>query len=292
MLSESQIAKYRCEGMLVLQGLVSAEVLERIDQEVSFLSRSSIQLAHQTDNIEFEDGDASGQRVIRRFNSPHEWMGSVSEFCRSQLIVEILKPLLGPGIRLHGSKINLKPPSGAPIEWHQDWAFYPHTNDDFLSVGLMLDDTGVENGAMMCVPGSHTGPIYDHRNPQSGYFVHSIDLDAHKVDLTGAVPLCGPKGSITLHHGRTLHGSAPNRSDRSRRFLLATYAAADAWPLTGVGNYADFERSLIAGSSTTFPRMKELPITVPYPLSQRGDHIFESQKSARQSFFTSTENQS
>ena len=32
------------------------------------------------------------------------------------------------------------PEYGSPVEWHQDWAFYPHTNDDLLAVGVMLDD--------------------------------------------------------------------------------------------------------------------------------------------------------
>jgi phytanoyl-CoA hydroxylase len=35
---------------------------------------------------------------------------------------------------------------GAPVEWHQDWAFYPHTNDDLAAVGIMLDDCDLENG--------------------------------------------------------------------------------------------------------------------------------------------------
>ena len=29
-------------------------------------------------------------------------------------------------------------------EWHQDWAFYPHTNDDLLAVGVAIDDMAVE----------------------------------------------------------------------------------------------------------------------------------------------------
>ena len=49
--------------------------------------------------------------------------------------------MIGPDLRLHGSKLNLKSPQyGSPVEWHQDWAFYPHTNDDILAIGVMLDD--------------------------------------------------------------------------------------------------------------------------------------------------------
>ena len=44
-------------------------------------------------------------------------------------------------ILLKSSKLNTKfEKGGSAVEWHQDWAFYPHTNDDVLAVGVMLDD--------------------------------------------------------------------------------------------------------------------------------------------------------
>jgi len=36
----------------------------------------------------------------------------------------------------------------AAVEWHQDWAFYPHTNADLLAVGIMLDDINDINRQM------------------------------------------------------------------------------------------------------------------------------------------------
>ena len=51
-----------------------------------------------------------------------------------------------------GIKLNMKYPEfGSPVEWHQDWAFYPHTNDDLLAVGIVIDDMTVENGALMII---------------------------------------------------------------------------------------------------------------------------------------------
>jgi len=44
--------------------------------------------------------------------------------------------LIGPSIYCNGDKLNMKIGGvGSPVEWHQDWAFYPHTNDDLLAVG-------------------------------------------------------------------------------------------------------------------------------------------------------------
>ena len=42
---------------------------------------------------------------------------------------------------------------GSPVEWHQDWAFYPHTNDDLLAQAF-IDDMSEENGCLLVVPGS------------------------------------------------------------------------------------------------------------------------------------------
>ena len=46
---------------------------------------------------------------------------------------------------------------GSPVEWHQDWAFYPHTNDDMLAIGVLLDDCDLANGPMLVTPGTHIG---------------------------------------------------------------------------------------------------------------------------------------
>ncbi|MBS0517427.1 MAG: phytanoyl-CoA dioxygenase family protein [Proteobacteria bacterium] len=285
MLDEDQVARYRRDGFIVVPDFLGPVELGALTAEVDGLIRSAEKLTGSNDIFELEDTHTPDLPRVRRINDPHTLFGGVSAFARSERLLSVLKSILGPDIRVHGSKINLKPPTGAAVAWHQDWAFYPHTNDDFLSVGVLLDDTSEANGAMMCVPRSHLGPVYDHRNPQSGEFVHAIDLDAHPIDLSEAAVLSGRAGSLTLHHGRTLHGSAPNRSNASRRFLLITYAAADAWPLLGVGDYRAYENAIVCGQSTVFPRMKELPLTVPFPVSRYGAQIFESQRGLRAKHF-------
>src|SRR5258706_535075 len=81
------------------------------------------------------------------------------------------------------------PGYGSPVEWHQDWAFYPHTNDDLAAVGIMIDDVDMENGPMMIVPGSHKGPIWDHH--VNGHFVGGIDPTRANIDFKTAQPCIG-----------------------------------------------------------------------------------------------------
>ena len=87
----------------------------------------------------------------------------------------VLQKLWGPNVRFDISKLNLKAAGfGSPVEWHQDWGFYPHTNDDLAAVGIMVDDFTSDNGSMLVIPGSHKGRIYDHH--AKWHFVGEIDL--------------------------------------------------------------------------------------------------------------------
>ena len=55
-----------------------------------------------------------------------------------------------------GSKINLKLPDNRfEVDYHQDFGYTPHTNDDIVTVLLLLDDMGRDDGAVKVVPGSH-----------------------------------------------------------------------------------------------------------------------------------------
>ena len=126
---------------------------------------------------------------------------------------------MSPAIRYDKLKLNLKPGNGGEaVEWHQDWAFYPHTNDDLCAVGVMIDDMTPENGPLLVVPGSHKGPILDHH--QDGVFVGAVTDPRGDAAFAKAVPLLGKAGDISVHHVRTLHASAVNYSDRHRRLLL------------------------------------------------------------------------
>ena len=67
----------------------------------------------------------------------------------------------------------------------------------------------------------------------------------------GAVALTGKAGSITVHHVRAVHGSAPNTSNKERRLMLFQFRAADAWPLLGFpGGIEAFDALMVAGEPT------------------------------------------
>ncbi len=186
--------------------------------------------------------------VVRRIKNPadnhplYRWVALESP------IPDIVTELIGPDIKFHHTKLNLKGEKvGAPVEWHQDCAFYPHTNDEVLAVGLLLDDATPENGCLAVLPGSHLGPVYDHFEGEQ--FTGCINIaDLARLDLSHAELLPLPAGSVHIHHYRAVHGSAENTSPAPRRLLITSYAAADAVALTPDASKSSLYGRIVRGA--------------------------------------------
>ena len=265
-LTQEELDRYDRDGYLVITDAVPQDRLQAVIEETERMCAEAFKVTAGTDMLDLAPSHTPDKPRSRRIKSHHEHSDFFADFVAEPLIMEILAPLMPSGIRVHNTKINMKSAEvGESVEWHQDWAFYPHTNDDVLAVGIYLDDCTEENGPMFVVPGSHKGPTYDHH--EHGYFCGAIDPDAIKDEIAKAVPLMGPAGTLTIHHARLLHGSAFNRSGRSRRFLLQAYAAADAWPLADLkGGLDGFNEKIVHGEPTLAPRVVPAPIRIPLPL--------------------------
>ena len=148
-------------------------------------------------------------------------------------------------------------------------AFLPHTNDDMLAVGVMLEDVGMDNGPLMVVPGSHKGKVYSHHH--DGVFVGGINASDLEEALTKAVPVTGRAGSISIHHTRTLHGSAANRGTNIRPMLFYNYFAVDAFPIFHRFDWNEYNSRILRGEPVITPRIKDLPMRIPEPAPEADD---------------------
>jgi ectoine hydroxylase-related dioxygenase (phytanoyl-CoA dioxygenase family) len=284
MLSPADVAFYREQGYLVVPDVLDADTLAEVRREMARILDGARAVTAHTDMYDLEPGHRADDPRVRRVKTPHKFFPVFQRLMRHPRLVAILQDLLGPAVRLQGSKINLKSPRyGSPVEWHQDWAFYPHTNDDLLAVGVMLDACTSDNGPLLVVPKSHRGPTFDHH--ADGYFCGAIDPAAISDEIARAVPLTGRAGSMSFHHVRLVHGSAQNVSSLPRTLLLYEYAAADAWPLIGIPSLADFDARLITGEPTVEPRMVPAPVRMPLPPALHQGSIYENQSDAARRYF-------
>jgi len=294
MLSDDQIAFYEANGYLLLEGLVPGDRIAAIRAEVARLVEGARGLSESDDLYDLEDSHRPDQPRVRRIKYPNTVSPIFDALMRDELILEPVRDLIGPALRLHTSKLNLKSAEyGAPVEWHQDWAFYPHTNDDILAVGVMLNDVDDTNGPLMVVPGSHKGPVFDHHS--DGMFCGAIDPAAEGLGKERAVALTGPAGSVSLHHVRAVHGSDLNTSGRDRGLLLYEITAADAWPLQGslstFGSLEEYDQRLLCGESTITPRLADVPVRLPIPSPANYGSIYNVQKGLGARAFRVLENQ-
>ena len=285
MIGEREVQAYKRDGVIVVPDVLDGQILARIRQVVTELVAGAASVTEHTDVYDLEPGHTPDSPRVRRIKTPHKVHAVFDEVVRSPQVIAILKALLGPGLRLHGSKLNMKSAQyGSPVEWHQDWAFYPHTNDDVLAIGVLLDDTDLSNGPMLVTPGTHTGPVWNHHGTD-GHFAGMIDPDEVRAEIDRAVPCIGRAGSMSFHHVRALHGSALNTSNRQRNLLLYEVAASDAWPLMGVKDFAEFDSRLLAGGSVVEPRLTSVPVRMPLPPPLRSGSIYETQSIATKAYF-------
>ena len=278
MLDEEQIAAFTHKGYLAVENVLTAgevEELQRVTDE--FVERSRAVTANDA-TFDLEPGHRAESPSLRRLKHPVDKHAVYAKYARHQPILDIVECLLGSDLRYHNNKLNMKNPGhGAAVEWHQDWAFYPHTNDDLLEVGIALSDMTEQNGALMVIPGSHRGKTWDHH--QDGCFVGGVTDPTFRPD--GAVALTVPAGGITLHHVRLLHGSRPNRSDKPRRMFFIGFCAAHAWPLVPSGeSFEELNARIVRGAPTLEPRLRDLPVRLSLP-RVAGDSIYEQQEMMR-----------
>jgi phytanoyl-CoA hydroxylase len=286
-LTPEELETYDRDGYLVIHDAVPAATLQAIIDECERMHSVAYTVAGGTAMLDVDPAHTPEKPRVRRIKSPFLHSDFFKAFTADPIVMDLLEPLMPSGIRLHNAKINMKSAGvGEAIEWHQDWGFYPHTNDDVLAVGIYLDDCTEENGPMLVVPGSHKGPTYNHH--ANGYFCGAIDPDELRDEIPKAVPLTGPAGTLTIHHARLLHGSAFNRSSKPRRFFIQSYAALDAWPLTDLkGGLDGFNGMIVKGEPTVVPRFREAPVRIPLP--NRPDlilgSIYDNQKPLQHRFF-------
>lgn len=285
MLTADQIQAYHDDGYLVIPRLYDRDVVDRMRAAVGRIVEGARGKTEHDSRYDLDPAHRPDEPRVRRIKQPHLVDPVFDEVMRDPRLLAMLDALLPNGVRIRNSKLNMKEAGGgAPVEWHQDWAFYPHTNDDVLAVGVMLDDTELENGPLLVIPGSHKGPTYDHHDPD-GFFCGAIDPEVGGIDFDKAVPCTGPAGSISIHHARLLHGSAENQSNRPRRLLLYEFTAGDAWPLLGVNNLADFHDQLLTGTPSIQPRIAAAPVRMPLPPAPYQGSIYENQTTLKNRFF-------
>jgi ectoine hydroxylase-related dioxygenase (phytanoyl-CoA dioxygenase family) len=212
-------ARFREDGFLVVDDVFSPDEVDTLRKAVA------------ESDLRDEQARATRDGAILHLLGLTSRHPAFAELARDQRIVRWLIPLLGPDIQLQHSKLAIKPmrEEAGEYPWHQDFAYFPHTNTSLVAVMVMLDDATPDNGCMRMVRGSHREGLAEHR--VRGEFSGGCTDPARSADASRIIDITPRAGGISIHHCLTLHGSPPNRSTRPRRGLVFQYRADDAYQL-------------------------------------------------------------
>jgi len=252
-LSDEQIEQYRNEGFVVVESLFGADDLARVDATIRQMTDQALSSGDYSKVLELEPDPMDGQRVPRRIFNPYDQHETFRTLAHDPCLLDKIESLIGCNFNLQHSKLNMKPPKvGSAVEWHQDMAYFPHTNDDLVTTLVYLDDATEANGCLQVLPRHHTH-YFDHAGPD-GRFAGMITEDLGDFGKPRSLP--APAGSAIFMHCITPHSSLPNRSTRPRRTLIYEYRANDAFPIYygEMTNLAEAKFRLIRGKPARFAR--------------------------------------
>lgn len=146
MLTSRQKNFYEDNGYLMVEDVITKDQLNKLQDITYDFIESSRQVTENDDVFDLDEGHSAENPRLTRIKLPHKQNKYFDDILKKSGVTEVLRDLLGDHATLLTSKLNTKAPGGGmAVEWHQDWAFYPHTNDSLLAFGLMLEDVNLEN---------------------------------------------------------------------------------------------------------------------------------------------------
>jgi len=219
-LTDAQIASYRENGFLMIDGFLDAEELEEwrrcTEEAVAIRVGKADDLQNQRD-----PGGYYAQVFTQalRLAEIHEGMRRIMHDERLGRMAGTLAGV--DGIRIWHDQALIKPPFGNPTAWHLDNPYWSFSSRDALSIWVALDDATLGNGCMWYLPGTHREARFE----TVGIGTNQADLFRVYTEWRTIPSVSCPcaAGSAVFHNGLTAHGAGANMTNRPRRAMTCAY---------------------------------------------------------------------
>lgn len=182
--------------------------------------------------------------TYKRVNA-HVVMPFVAEIARDPAVLDVVEGILGPDILIFSAEFFVKEPrTKHVVTMHQDLTYWGlGAIDGLVTAWIALSPATSVSGCMDFVAASHKNAILPHKDTFADDNLLSrgqeVAVDIAEEDKS-AIEL--RSGEMSLHHGLTIHGSGPNRSDDRRIGLVIRYIRPDMKQEVGDRDYAMLAR--------------------------------------------------
>ncbi len=228
-LTQAQSARYWEDGFLFPLSVFSEQEASEIRAEFEGIER------------DWREADLPlPLNTYKRVNA-HLVMPMAARIALDARVLDVVQGVLGPDIMVWSAEFFVKEPhTKHTVGMHQDLTYWGMgETPDQVTAWIALSPATVESGCMDFVRESHKNPILPHNDTYSEtnllsrgqeIAVEVADEDKTHIELK--------PGQMSLHHGLTIHGSGPNRSDDRRIGLAIRYLNPNARQLVAERDYA------------------------------------------------------
>jgi ectoine hydroxylase len=235
-LTEHQLKSYQKKGFIFLKSFFSPHEVAVFLAEARRLAADPA-IRGREEAIREPDSDET-----RSVFDAHRLHPLFDRVARDPRLVAIAQSILGDGIYVHQSRLNLKPGFvGKEFYWHSDFETW-HMEDGMprmraLSCTVLLTDNNEFNGPLFIVPGSHMHYVTCVGETPDEHYKVSLKRQeigvpdpeslAQLVERGGIQSMKGPAGSVILFDCNAMHGSSSNISPYPRSNLFMVYNSVE-----------------------------------------------------------------
>lgn len=214
------------DGYLILRDVIANEAVDDLLENVRWLaSRETGTPWDSAHSVSLARHLAVHRDQRQRLHEQARVPAWLNRFALQKGVVDAVRNVLGPRVRML-RKIDLE--LASPLEtqdlavWHQDH-FYTRGSRRTLSAWIPLQDTGLREGCLMIMPGSHRLGQLTHDNLVLGKRHHPSAIEDREIRM---VPMY--KGDVLLMHSLLLHSGQINLSPAMRYAVRPRFVPFDA----------------------------------------------------------------
>lgn len=239
-LDEKELEVYEKNGFIIIPEAFSAKEIKKFRQELKQLELN--EKLWKKEEFISEPND----NKLRTIFNQHLFSKIYKKLSKDPRILDKVMQILGSDVYIHHGRINVKRAyQGKSFPWHSDFETW-HSEDGLpncrcLSAWVMLTDNTQFNGPLYLIKESHKKFVsckgvtpkdnYKKSLKKQEYGVPSIDAIKQLSKNDKLVSAIGKAGTLVLHDGNILHGSADNISPEDRTNIFFVYNSVKNTPV-------------------------------------------------------------
>ncbi len=223
-LKDTQKNLFHQDGLILVDRMIDDDTVDRLRDAFDRIFDGEFETGTRPDEVNWQSGK-SDPELTRQICNAWKANRSIARVILCAEMGKMVAELMDwPGTRVMQDNAIWKPAGAKSIGYHQDNAYLSWFEPgEICTVWIALDDVEADNGTMELVRGSHR---WQHAQPEGDFhapedyrapMVKFADIEGVKPDI---VPVAVPRGSGSIHHGWTWHGSGANTGSSPRRSLV------------------------------------------------------------------------